>query len=347
MSYISSSDRFARRQARELAKQEKEQTKHSEQVRTRLEVENYQRNIEGLLSIHKEVGETKDWLTIASTLPPLPPSRSAHHEQRARQFALIQTPSIQPILEAAIAKGKAQDEAVNRTALQYYEQQFRKWSRMRELACRVLSGELKAYSNALEEFGPFAELTDMGTEVEFTMHSPTRIECVLTVKASDAIPNEAKSLTSTGKLAVKPMPRTRFHEIYQDHVCGCVLRVARETFAVLPIEQLLITATTAIFDSASGLTATKPVLSVLVSRSEVARFQWDLLDPSDAIDRLLHRSDFKATRKTGAFQAIEPMTAAVFTGLPATHQGVSALLAQATALRQELQDELTLLAKRV
>ena len=38
------------------------------------------------------------------------------------------------------------------------------------------------------------------------------------------------------------MPKGRFHEIYQDYLCGCLLRVAREVFALFPVDTVLVTA---------------------------------------------------------------------------------------------------------
>ena len=52
--------------------------------------------------------------------------------------------------------------------------------------------------------------------MHFTIESAKLIRCELKVNGSQAIPSEVKTLTATEKVSIKPMPRVRFHEIYQD-----------------------------------------------------------------------------------------------------------------------------------
>jgi hypothetical protein len=107
------------------------------------------------------------------------------------------------------------------------------------------------------------------------------------------------SLTSTGKLSTKAMPRLQFVELYQDYVCSLVLRIARELHALLPIQASLITAF-----STDGLPTLSPVLSTVIRRSDLARLPFASLDPSDALDSLETRTNFKSSRRTGALQPI-------------------------------------------
>ena len=216
---------------------------------------------------------------------------------------------------------------------------------MASLAQRILTRDPKAYLEVIGEYSPLAELKELGTNMDFTMHSGTLAECVLTMKDSGVIPSEAKTLTATGKLSVKAMPRARFHEIYQDYVCGGMLRVARELFAILPIEHALITAVTSVFDSSTGVTADKPVLSVHISRADAQSFNWEEIDPSDAIDRLVHRGDFKASRKSGAFLPVTPLTPGIVATKSYTDAGLSDLLSQVAILRRELKTEHSVLSE--
>jgi hypothetical protein len=127
------------------------------------------------------------------------------------------------------------------------------------------------------------------------------------VNGRDLIPHEIKSLTAAGKLAVKPMPKARFHEIYQDYVCACVLRLAREMLALLPIETVLLTATVDGIDLRIGHAAELPVLSMAVPRAVVERLDFEHLDPSAALENFPHRGDVSASKKSDAFVAIAPL----------------------------------------
>jgi hypothetical protein len=60
-----------------------------------------------------------------------------------------------------------------------------------------------------------------------------------------------------------------------------------------------------------------------MTRTALARLDFERLDPSDAVEGFLHRGDFKASRKTGAFAPIAPLTPAQIeqiTPAPATER---------------------------
>jgi hypothetical protein len=182
-------------------------------------------------------------------------------------------------------------------------------------------------------------MAELGSSIDFIMHSPMCIECTLTMKDSSVIPAETKSLTASGKLSVKPMPRQSFHEIYQDYICGGILRVARESFALLPIGRVLITAVTTVVDI-TGIPTDKAVLSVILTRNEIDRLDFARIDPSVAIDSLTHRGNFKASRKTGAFLPIEPFTCADAEPASAQSLILADLMRRAANTRNELKEEL-------
>lgn len=126
------------------------------------------------------------------------------------------------------------------------------------------------------------------------------------------------------------MPKSRFQEIYQDYVCGCLLRVARETFALLPAETLIVTALTDLFDSRTGHTAERPIFSAAIPRVTLNGLNFERLDPSAAMDNFLHRGDFKASRRGGGFIPITPLAPDDLTAKVAAAQaGMMARLATA------------------
>jgi len=136
------------------------------------------------------------------------------------------------------------------------------------------------------------------------------------------------------------MPKTRFHEIYQDYVCSCVLRVAREVFALLPVESLLITASADILDPRTGQTVEQPVLSAALPRAAHARLDFDRIDPSDAMENFLHRGDFKASRGSSEFNPITPLTANDLPRPSSESMDFRDLIAAVRRLRDELKTEL-------
>ncbi|MCY3019684.1 MAG: hypothetical protein NTW87_11730 [Planctomycetota bacterium] len=328
--------REEQRRRRDLERRTKEEAKLSEIERSRLEVETYESWLEVLVSAHKEQSERLDWVALKASLLPPCPVKSSYHEYRAKQRIAVLPDSQKDDSGAMLAKAQNQDEEAHHEALQSYAKEKAEWERLKDLASRVIAGEHKAYHEALTEFNPFAEFSGLGSQLRFTVPNPKLLVCVLKVKGTEVIPSEVKTLTATGKVSVKQMPRARFHELYQDCLCSYMLRVAREVFALLPVETLLITACADSIDPRTGQTVEQPVLSAAMPRAEVDGLNFERLDPSDAIENLTHRGDFRASRKSGTFMPITPLTPADIAQPSIQSLDLPGLSAEVKRLREEL-----------
>jgi hypothetical protein len=339
-------ERDAQKRQRELERQNKAQAKLSTLEQARLEVETYENRLDLLLSVHREQGETWDWLALAAALPPPCPLRNSNQELKTKQLMLVADSRQKEGAEAALAEARSRDEQAFQEAMQAYENEGYEQERLKSMAVRILAREHKAYTEALVNLSPLREISDLGSVLHFTVHSATAIECNMKVNSALTIPTEVKTLTSSSKLSVKPMPKGRFHEIYQDYVCGCMLRVAREVFAMLPVETLLVTALADLFDSRTGHTTEQPVLSAVMPRAIIAKLNFEKLDPSEALEIFQHRGDFKATRKSGAFQPITPLTPADLAQHSIEEMGLHDLLAHVQKTREELKSKIDELNQR-
>ncbi len=291
-------EREATRRQKELERRLKEQAKLSALEQARLEVEAYENELEVLLSIHKERSAAVDWRALAYALPPHEPARLARHELAALAK------------QTGVEEAREVDEREYQTARARYETEFAQWNKMHSLARRVLAGEGRAYTEAVSESSALTEISNLGSSIQMTVHDAKVIGCELKVNGRDVIPADAKSLTAAGKLVLKAMPKAQFHEIYQDYVCGCVLRLAREMFALLPVDTIILTATVDGIDSRTGHTAELPVLSVAAGRSQIEDLDFEHLDPSDAIQNFQHHGDVMTSRKSGEFVPIIPLSPA-------------------------------------
>ena len=263
--------RDSQKRLRELSRQAKEQAKLSAIEQARLEVETFDSQLEVLLSVHKEQGEIWDWREIATSLPPPCPIKHPRNEHRAKQQLAVLTAGQREASQHLITAARSRDEEEYRSAAQAHAEEMAQWEKFRTLARRLLSGEHKAFTETLVEVNPFAEISNLGSAIHFAVHTPKVLECALKVEGRQAIPAEVKTLTASGKLSVKPMPKGRFHEIYQSYLCGCVLRVARELFALFPVETVLVNATVDSHDPRTGRQSELPVLSVATTRAVIER----------------------------------------------------------------------------
>ena len=104
---------------------------------------------------------------------------------------------------------------------------------------------------------------------------------------------------------MRKMPIGKGNELYQDYVAGAAFRIARETFALLPIKIVLVTAIRNGLDTRTGRVADSPILSALFDRDTMDRLDFVQVDPSDALENFRHRMRF--TKGKGMLP-IEPLS---------------------------------------
>jgi hypothetical protein len=276
----------------------------------RLEVEAHESVIEVLLSVHTEQTPAVDWRALAASLRPHRPPFVRRNEFSAQLrydvATIIRSGSANPLW---IEEARLLDADEYARGLEAYEKAVTEWECTVSLANRVLAGEAGAYSEAVAEFSSLSDLAGLGSSLHVAVHDCKSVSCTLAVNGHDVVPEEAKSLTASGKLSVKRMPKTRFHEIYQDYVCGCALRIAREILALLPIDTVLVTASVRSEDDHCGEDQEMPVLSIAADRLTIESLDFETVDPSDTVELLIHRGDVRASRKNGKFVPIVPLTA--------------------------------------
>jgi hypothetical protein len=309
-------ERESYRRRRDLERKHINYEKMAEFDRVRYEVELYENQLELLLSVHKECGTEWNWQAIQNAAPPLEPILGNEHELHAGYSLARYTPSIsdrflfrskakRKALLEVIDEGKQRDLEDYQQALQNHNFALEGWEYSRQFASRILAGDLTAYHEAIREANPFNDLKLLGSSIQFMLPNATTAHAVLRVNSTRVIPSEIKTQLKTGRLSVKPMPKASFFEVYQDYVCGCVLRVARELFALLPLRLVLLTAIGEIFNSQNGNYEEKPVLSVAVPRLQLGNVNWNLVDPSDAMNNFVHRMCFKKGKGLFAIVPIE------------------------------------------
>lgn len=326
---IKRDERDAKRRQKEIEKRLKEQAKLDALERAKLEVEEFESRIEVLLSIHKQRTASVDWRKICATLPLPDPPRL-----RVSEIAALGLGAKASDVERA----KATDEEAYRSAKEEASKYHLQIGNLKEIGRGVLAGEKSAYKRALAELGIFQEIGELGSQLHFTVHNSRVVECILHVIGSTAIPAEMKSLASSGRVSSKAMPRARFHEIYQDYVCGCLLRVANELFALLPITTALVTAHSEVTDTSTGRTAKQPVLSVVFRRDRFEQLRLETLDPSDSVQGFEHRGNFKKSSKAETFRPIQPFKADEFDAQGAAgDMDAAPMLAYAVSRRLELE----------
>jgi hypothetical protein len=305
-------ERESRRQHNELLRQQKQLQKMLDRERAAFEVKLYENRIDLLRSIHKDCGPTWDWLAIYSSSSPAPPTRS----QNRAKSAQLKLDNFQPTfwdklfrrvekkrhaLSVAVVQARKVDGDEYLEAVTKHQKEMLEWQERREIAGRVLGKEPQAFKEVIEELSPFREISDLGSNVGFQFENTSLIEVALNINGQNVIPNETKSLLQSGKLSTKKMPQGQFYDLYQDYICGCVLRVAREIFALLPFDIVIVTAVGDVVNTQTGHLEEKPLLSVAIPQRTLEKLDLNSIDPSESMKNFIHRMDFKKNR---GFQVI-------------------------------------------
>ncbi|NTE00886.1 hypothetical protein G6M26_35500 [Agrobacterium tumefaciens] len=293
------------RQARAHAKQHQQYLKDQIRNDSIAAVNTYNEYLEMLISIHKSCSETLNWNTFLREPEPIKPKKTKKREEVALVALHLYKPSIldkllskeyhkraklQTILDEAIRKDL---QEFNQNA-QQYNSDLEDWKTVRAIAKGVLADESSAYRDAISFFDPFANINQLGTQIN-CIFNDAGLTLNVSVNTLDIIPDYVLTATATGKLSNKKMTATKFNELYQDYVCSCAIRVARETFALLPINCLYVNAIADLLDPSTGRILPQPILSCKFIPENLSRLNFAHIDCSDAMRNFVHNMKFSKT----------------------------------------------------
>ena len=288
----------------ELKRLQKQQEKMEELERNKLEVELYENKLDMIKSIHKECDDSVNWIDIASTEPPF---KFDEGEKGVNELEAIQKlENYKPSFFSKILK--KQEIEINKLkkdvdiAKNKDEEEYKSWKSMVEVARKINEKDIDTYFEVIDEFRPLDDLLEFGSGFEFFIEEPNWIEVDFDVNTDTVVPKESKSLTKTGKVSTKQMTKSKYFDIQQDYICSCALRIARDMFALLPIEYIVINALDERLDSTTGQYNKEVLLSVKIDKNKLLDLNMDLIDPSDSMSNFECNMKFK---KTSGLSAVE------------------------------------------
>ncbi len=309
-------EREAKKRQRELEKRRKEMAKAEARQKAEYEVELFENEIDRLLSVHKDEPEAWNWKKLSEASDPAPPSEDGPLERAARESLANYKPGFFENLfggakkkiaelEAQIQAGRKNDAINLSAAKRRHEEECAQAEAQRAFARRMVDGDTDAYTQALTEINPFEEISELGASISFPLVESKRISVRVQARGESVVPAEERKLTATGKLSTKAMAKGRFYEIYQHYLCGCALRIARELFALLPIDEALVNVVTVGVDSRTGHDTDETLISVIMPRSQFSKLNFKRLTPPASMELFEHRMQF---RKTAGPKPVKALT---------------------------------------
>lgn len=275
---------------------QKQQQKLDEIKKNTLDVEEYNNLIEVIKGVHKECDEIIDWNHIKSLNAPYNPLDIGHNKQRAiNEYEKFSPTFIEKIFKS---KGEKRKEKLKVAILESElkdEQEYEQWQNLNILSNKILEGNIDAYFQVIDEMNPLDDLLEFGSGFEFGAEDSNTLEVEFRVKSETVVPKQVLSLTKTGKLSTKDMTKTKYYDLVQDYVCSCAIRIARDITALLPVERVVVHAVDNLLNTATGYSEESTVLSVVFDRITMNSLNFQLLDPSDALQNFKHNMKFLKT----------------------------------------------------
>ena len=166
----------------------------------------------------------------------------------------------------------------------------------------VLAGNIDSYFKVIAEAGPFDDLLEYGSGFEVGTDDPSMLEIEFKVMSGEVIPQNKLSLNAKGDLVEKPFTKSEYYELVQDYVASTILRVARDSFALLPIQKVIIHAVDSQLNTATGNEDEITIVSVKIKRDALMTINFERIDPSDCLSGFEINEKF---RKTAGFAPVD------------------------------------------
>ena len=166
---------------------------------------------------------------------------------------------------------------------------------LQPFAQSVLAGDIDAYFKVIEQVDPFDDLLEYGSGFEVGTDDPKFLEIEFQVKSDEIIPTEYPDMKANGEIVMKAFSKTAYYELVQDYVSSTMLRVARDTFALLPVQQVIIHAVDKVLNPATGNDEEVTICSVRIKRDAMATLNFERIDPSDCVESFESNVKFKKT----------------------------------------------------
>ncbi len=310
-------ERERQRQHRAWVKQQHAAAKRASIAEAAQVVAQHEALLRQLVTVHVGGSAPYDWQALANSPAPAPPPYVPQFEQEARVRLDGYKPGILDRLLGRVEKRRAElaswveharqrDYGAHQEATAAHQTAVQEWQWQTDLAREILGGKLSAYKAAMENFFP-AGIDGMSGEVSCRTDAPWFFEATIEVRADDdLLPDEIPTQQKSGALSWKKLPPAKYNELYQDHVCSCLLRVAWELFALLPISTAVVHVQNETLNTATGNVERAVILSAAPSREAFTRLNPERLDPSDSMANFPHNMSFTARAGFKPVERLDP-----------------------------------------
>jgi len=270
---------------------------------SKIAVQEYNGMIDMIRGIHKYADEEIDWNIVYNSPEPFNINALGPKGKLAKEKMNSYEPSVaEKLLKFKLDKKLNKLKAEVRRAMEEDEEVYNGWRNLVDLAGSVIKGNVDSYFEVINELKPLDDLLEFGIDFEFGANSSDTIHVEFVINSKETMPYFSLSLTQVGKLSKRNLAKTEYYELLQDHVSSSSIRIARDMFALLPVEKTVVHIVDDYLDTHTGHREKITVLSVEFDRQTLKSLNFDLINPSDALNNFKHNMKFL---KTAGLKAVE------------------------------------------
>lgn len=247
-------------------------------------IEEYFRLVNNLITLHLHCDEKVDWQSIASESEPF----SIHSIGPNQMRSIENLERYKPNLIERVFKSK-REKKVDYLKMQIKESieidkiEYESWEKRKILATKVLQKNIDTYFEVIQEKNPLKDLHPFGTGFDYICNDGETMEVSFKVKIEEVVPRYILSLTKTGRISRKESTKSVYYELVQDYVASAAFRIARDIFALLPLNNVAIHVNNSFLDLSTGLEHEVTILSVNFDFKTFEELNFVLIDPSEAL----------------------------------------------------------------
>lgn len=278
----------------------KQQEKQKMIEEAKKKVEQHEAYIDMLTSVHQEVNDKINWHDIANSTPPFRINEEDGPNVKELKMRIDEyKPTWRDRFFNRVEARKKHLINQMETAKEEDKKLYFAWEEQKETAIKVLENNIDIWQKVIENANPFEDIQNFGSKVTYRFEPPRAI-VKLIINNRSVVPTTELNLTKTGKLSEKNMAKGKYLQLYQDYVCSCTLRIAREFFNLLPLKEVLVN----VYDEAPADSEEEfgCILSVLFPKEKFESLNFVNIDCSDTIELFEHNMKFL---KTKGFKLVE------------------------------------------
>jgi ribosomal 50S subunit-associated protein YjgA (DUF615 family) len=283
----------------EMAKRLQQKLKQQIKDKSVNAVKTYNEYIRSLRTVNDVEVTTPDWHSFAAEPHPKLPVKEATHQLEAEYNLNAYVPKWIDYLtwqhrkkitdlSDRIAAARLEDDLVYNAKLKQFRNDVSDWKQVQSITKGMTERDPETYQYALDFFNPFAAILCAGLQIKcecYREHLIVQIQ----LDAGKVIPAFTLSKTAKGKLLNTDMPANDYNQLLKDFVCGCVLRVARETLAILPVDFVIVNVDAQLMNKVQSSTAHRSILSVRYNRKDFVKQYVQKAMPVISIANIPHR----------------------------------------------------------